>query len=71
MTIRFLQMTPSEAPDHPFMPGQVIHVQEPTPFLLSLLDGVRAEAVREAEAPPETAVARAPRPARQTTRSDA
>ncbi len=45
MTIRFLQTTPSENPDYPFQAGQIITVAAPSEFLLSLLDGVRAEAV--------------------------
>jgi hypothetical protein len=45
MTIRFLQTCESENPDFPFMAGQVISIPVPSPFLLSLLDGVRAEAV--------------------------
>ena len=45
MTIRFLQTTQSETPEFPFMAGQIIHVSAPSPYLLSLLDGVRAEAV--------------------------
>jgi hypothetical protein len=59
MTIRFLQTTPSDSPEHPFQPGQVISVATPSPYLLSLIDGVRAEAVRDTE--PEMAVATAPR----------
>ena len=59
MTIRFLQATPSDSPDHPFQAGQVISVAEPSPYLLSLLDGVRAVAVKDTE--PEMAVAVAPR----------
>jgi hypothetical protein len=46
MLIRFLQTTASENPEYPFHAGQVISVACPSPFLLSLLDGVRAEAVR-------------------------
>ena len=46
MQIRFLQTCASESPDFPFMAGQVITVPVPSPFLLSLLDGVRAEAVK-------------------------
>lgn len=59
MTIRFLQTTPSELRDFPFQAGQVITVPTPSRFLLSLLDGVRAEAVPDAV--PEIAVARSPR----------
>lgn len=59
MTIRFLQTTPSELQDFPFQAGQVITVETPSRFLLSLLDGVRAEAVPDTE--PDLAVARAPR----------
>jgi hypothetical protein len=49
MTIRFLQTCASEHPEFPFMAGQIISVTAPSPFLLSLLDGVRAEAVRTDE----------------------
>jgi hypothetical protein len=49
MTIRFLQTTPSESPEYPFQAGQVITVACPSPYLLSLLDGKRAEAVRTDE----------------------
>lgn len=59
MTIRFLQTTPSDSPEHPFQAGQIISVAEPSPYLLSLLDGVRAEAVKDTE--PELAVVTAPR----------
>jgi hypothetical protein len=45
MTIRFLQTVESENPGFPFMAGQVITVPAPSPYLLSLLDGVRAEVV--------------------------
>lgn len=58
MTIRFLQTVASEHPDFPFMAGQVITVPVPSPFLLSLLDGVRATCVPDdgeerAVAPPD------------------
>ena len=49
MVIRFLQTTPSETPDYPFQAGQVISVACPSPYLLSLVDGVRAELVRTDE----------------------
>jgi hypothetical protein len=45
MVIRFLQTVASENPDYPFMAGQVITVTCPSPWLLSLVDGIRAEAV--------------------------
>lgn len=45
MTIRFLQSVPSENPNFPFQPGQVITVPAPSDYLLSLLDGIRAEVV--------------------------
>ena len=45
MVIRFLQTVASEHPEFPFIAGQVITVACPSPFLLSLVDGVRAEAV--------------------------
>lgn len=53
MTIRFLQTCASENPAFPFMAGQVITVTAPSPFLLGLLDGVRAEIVKGLEDPPE------------------
>lgn len=46
MKIRFLQTTASDNPDAPFQAGQVIDVAEPSPYLLSVLDGVMAEVVR-------------------------
>lgn len=55
VTIRFLQSLA------PYSAGQVIRVEQPSPELLALLDGVRAEVVREAPEP-ELAVARAPWP---------
>jgi hypothetical protein len=58
MTIRFLQTTPSGNPAFPFLAGQVIHVDHPSPELLACLDGVRAEAVKDNE--PEYAIAAAP-----------
>lgn len=45
MVIRFLQTVASEHPEFPFQAGQVIAVACPSRFLLSLVDGVRAEAV--------------------------
>jgi hypothetical protein len=68
VTIRFLQTVESGNPEFPFQPGQVIHVDDPTPFL-KLLDGVRAVAVQDTE--PEYATVRAPRmfPKRKATRS--
>lgn len=59
MKIRFLQTTPSEHTEFPFQAGQVINVESPSDYLLSLLDGVRAEPVpddqteRAVEATPE------------------
>lgn len=46
MTIRFLETCPSENPAFPFQAGQVISVTAPSAFLLSLIDGVRAEVVK-------------------------
>jgi hypothetical protein len=46
MTIRFLQTCPSESPAYPFQAGQVIVVPAPSRYLLSLLDGIRAEAMK-------------------------
>lgn len=45
MVIRFLQTCESENPEYPFQVGQVITVACPSPYLLSLVDGIRAEAV--------------------------
>lgn len=45
MVIRFLQTVASENPDYPFHAGQVITVACPSPYLLSLVDGIRAEAI--------------------------
>jgi hypothetical protein len=47
MLIRFLQTTPAETSDSPFQPGQLIRVEEPSPYLLALVDGVHAELVPE------------------------
>lgn len=47
MTIRFLQTCDSGVPDFPFQAGQVIHVTDPSGFLLALCDGVRAEVVKD------------------------
>lgn len=57
MTIRFLQTCPSETPDFPFTAGQEIHVSAPSSFLLSLVDGIRAIAVRTDETERAVAVA--------------
>jgi hypothetical protein len=66
MRIRFLQTTRSENPNFPFQAGQVIDVPAPSPFLLSLLDGVRAEVIKDTE--PEYAVARAVNTVKRVTR---
>jgi len=67
MTIRFLQTVSSESQSLPFMAGQLISTTAPSQFLLDLLDGVRAEAVKdederavapEAEQPEPVAVKR-------------
>jgi hypothetical protein len=47
MTIRFLQTCQSENPAFPFQAGQVITIPAPSRFFLDLLDGVRAEVVRD------------------------
>lgn len=60
MKIRFLQTTESPVVGFPFMPGQIIDVH-PTEEWLALLDGVRAEAVKDDES--EYAIARAVTPA--------
>jgi len=43
MRIHFIRTCPSDNPDVPFQPGQVITVEHPSPELLALLDGVNAE----------------------------
>lgn len=63
MTIRFLQTSPSAAPDAPFQAGQIIRIDHPPAWMLAYLDGTRAEAVKDDE--PEFAVVRAPRPTRK------
>jgi len=45
--IRFLEMVDSGVDGFPFMPGQIIDVAKPSPWLLSYLDGVRAERLDE------------------------
>lgn len=57
MRIRILQMLDSGVDGCPFMPGQVIDVANPAPWLLSYLDGEKAEVLRADE--PELAVASA------------
>jgi hypothetical protein len=47
MTIRFLQTVQSGNPEFPFVAGQLISTTAPSPFLLDLLDGVRAEVVKD------------------------
>jgi hypothetical protein len=54
VTIRFLQALA------PYSAGQTITVEQPSPWMLGLLDGVRAEVVRDMSEP-EMAVARAPK----------
>jgi len=49
MQIRFLQTCPSESPGFPFVAGQTITVSNPSDFLLSMLDGVRAVIIRSDE----------------------
>jgi hypothetical protein len=46
MTIRFLQTIASQNPEFPFQAGQIITVAAPSEFILSLVDGVRAEVLR-------------------------
>jgi hypothetical protein len=58
MTIRFLQACPSENPEFPFQAGQIITVAAPSDYVLSLLDGVRAEVVKTDET--EAAIEPAP-----------
>jgi hypothetical protein len=45
VVIRFLQTCASENPEYPFQAGQVITVTCPSRYLLSLVDGIRAEAI--------------------------
>ena len=42
MRVRFLQTVDSGVEGFPFMPGQVITVNKPSPWLLSYIDGVHA-----------------------------
>jgi hypothetical protein len=56
--IKFLQTTASKVEGFPFQAGQVIDVTDPPQWMLDLVDGVRAEAVKDDE--PEYAVVRAP-----------
>ena len=51
MKIRFLAMCDSGVPEFPFVPGQVIEVAKPAPWLLSYIDGIRA--IRLPDDPPE------------------
>lgn len=60
MQIRFLQTIASENPGFPFQAGQVIHVTAPSPYLLELLDGVRAEVVRDEASGADEAATLAP-----------
>jgi len=46
MTIRFLETTPSEHPDFPFVAGQIIYVDAPSRFLLKLIKDKRAQVIR-------------------------
>ena len=68
MTIRFLQAVASENPSFPFMAGQVIEVTAPSPFLLSLLDGVRAEPVKDDDERAVAVEAETPEPKRKRGR---
>jgi hypothetical protein len=64
MLIRFLQTVPSpEQPDYPFVTGQIIAVDAPPAWMLALLDGVRAEAIKTQDV--ERAVVEAPSPVRR------
>ncbi len=60
MTIRFLQTARSGNPDYPFLAGQVITVDRPTPEMLAALGSGSAEAVKD-DGEPELATVRAPR----------
>lgn len=57
MRIRILQTLPSGVDEFPFMPGQVINVPHPPPWMLSYLDGEKAVRL-----PDEDDVAVAPEP---------
>lgn len=41
--IRILQLLDSGVDGYPFMPGQVINVSQPPPWMLAYLDGEKAE----------------------------
>jgi hypothetical protein len=58
-TIKFLETTPSENPDFPFQPGQVIRVSKLSPSLRKAIQAHQAlllkdEPERAITAPPET-----------------
>lgn len=56
MRIKFIQTTPSDSPDYPFVPGQVIDVEKMTRVIRQwVADGA---AFVLAEAPIQTAVKR-------------
>lgn len=57
MRIRILQTLPSGVDEFPFMPGQVINVPHPPPWMLSYLDGEKAVRLPDED---EVAVAPAP-----------
>lgn len=57
MRIRILQTLDSGVDEFPFMPGQVINVPHPPPWLLSYLDGEKAVRL-----PDEEEIAVAPEP---------
>ena len=54
MVLRFLQVTASASPDHPFRAGQLIEVSSLTPEMRSWLKDGHAEVLRDDE--PEMAV---------------
>ena len=68
MRIRILQTVASEVPDMPFIAGQVLDVPAPSSYLLSLLDGIRAEAIPTDETERAVLEIAQPEPVRQKGR---
>jgi hypothetical protein len=68
VTIRFLQTVPSEHPDFPFMPGQVINVPAPSPSMQQALRGGLAEIVRAEDERAEAPAVESPEPVRRKGR---
>jgi len=47
--IRILQILDSGVDGYPFMPGQVVNVKNPPPWMLGYLDGEKAERLPDEE----------------------